>query len=547
MPTNCSPWAEPGSLSRRCIGLLVAAGVALAAGGAQARGRGSLLAAQEVAAHAAERVAPERLPLVLEKAGVWPRHEDATSIPAPWVFPRVAKCDPAANLRGWPPGRDAPPFPFHEGQTFGMAQLEALRDYLPPFIWEHREKFFFQGMQLVIGRCFNDYSPPGFYRAATAAHAGEPKLTSSGGLVDYRAGLPFPPDRIEPTDPEAGLKWAWNFELRYQGAGFWGDFRTSDMVGRGGRAEPFVGEIFRALTAFRSERRRKGYKAPGAPGKHWVAGGVMREPFDARHYSWRQYRALENMTEAGRTDDLHAYLPNFRRVRRLPGSGVEGIYMPSFSVGVVKPMVVAGLGGGIGGSGGGAAGVGGAVAGSITTKRSGFEGIEMRPLLYSIRVLGVQDILTPINASTPAFPVDPQRDFGPWGLSFANDRWDLRRAVVLQGRAKEERGGDRVVRFVQYVDLQTLAPLYYASWDHRDELIDVGMHVGRWSEEREGYPAWPDAPERPIRVIDTVGAAFANISVEGGWRRESWEIISTPPPDQEFKRLLSVGNLTRRR
>ena len=47
----------------------------------------------------------------------------------------------------------------------------------------------------------------------------------------------------------------------------------------------------------------------------------MREPFDARHYSWRQYRALENMTEAGRTDDLHAYLPNFRRVRRLPGSG----------------------------------------------------------------------------------------------------------------------------------------------------------------------------------------------------------------------------------
>jgi len=96
-----------------------------------------------------------------------------------------------------------------------------------------------------------------------------------------------------------------------------------------------------------------------------------------------------------------------------------------------------------------------------------------------------------------------------------------------------------------YVDLQTLAPLYYASWDYRDEEIDVGMHAGRWSEEREDYPAWPDDPKRPIRVIDSVGASFANLSVDGGWRRESWEIVSTPPPEREFKRSLSVNNLTK--
>ena len=65
---------------------------------------------------------------------------------------------------------------------------------------------------------------------------------------------------------------------------------------------------------------------------------------------------------------------------------------------------------------------------------------------------------------------------------------------MLEGRAKEQRSGEHVVRFIQYVDLQTLAPLYYASWDSRDEQIDVGMHVGRWSEEREGYPRWPDDP-----------------------------------------------------
>ena len=150
MPTTCSHWAEAGSLIRSRVGVLALVGIALAVVGAQAREPGAAVAAQEVAAEAAERVAPERPPLVLEQGGIWPRHQDASFIPAPWTLPRIEKCDPAANLRGWPPGQDAPPFPFHEGQTFGMAQLEALRDYLPPFIWEHREKFFFEGMSLLI-------------------------------------------------------------------------------------------------------------------------------------------------------------------------------------------------------------------------------------------------------------------------------------------------------------------------------------------------------------------------------------------------------------
>ena len=226
--------------------------------------------------------------------------------------------------------------------------------------------------------------------------------------------------------------------------------------------------------------------------------------------------------------------------------GLEGIYVPSFAAGAVKPVVLGGIGGaGLGGGAG--AGVGGALASSITIKRSGFEGVEMRPLLYRVRVVAVQDVLTPINAHTPAFPEDPQRDFGPWGLSFANDTWDVRRAVVLEGRAREERGGEQVQRFVQYVDLESLAPLYYASWNSRDEPIDVGMHVGRWSEERPDYRRWPDDPERPVRVIDTVGAAFANLSVDGGWRRESWGIVATPPQDDVVRRDLSVSNLTKRR
>jgi hypothetical protein len=37
------------------------------------------------------------------------------------------------------------------------------------------------------------------------------------------------------------------------------------------------------------------------------------------------------------------------------------------------------------------------------------------------------------NAANAAYPTEPNRDFGPSGLSWASDRWDLRRALVLEG------------------------------------------------------------------------------------------------------------------
>ena len=190
---------------------------------------------------------------------------------------------------------------------------------------------------------------------------------------------------------------------------------------------------------------------------------------------------------------------------------------------------------------------GGAAASSIKPSRNGFEGLEIRPLLYQYRVLGVQDVLSPINANQPAYPENKDRGFGSWGLSFASDRWDLRRALVLEATAKHVGSGIDAARQVYYIDLQTGQPLFLASWDKRGEIIDVGMYVGRWSEDRESYPPWPDDAERAIRVIDPAGAAMANVRDEGGWRRESWDIVATPPKDSEMRRLLSVGQLTKRR
>ncbi len=455
--------------------------------------------------------------------------------------PKAGACKPEGGLRGWPLGVDAPPLPFAPGDNFAIDQLPLLEAYFPPQLWRERERFFYAGMRLEIGPCFADYAPPGFFADASERFRGRARLLPNGGLADYVAGTPFPPDSIDPAAADAGLRWAWNVAHRYQAAGFRGRFRISDMVGREGRAEPFEGELFKLQFAHRADRGASGYTADGARNKHWVAGGQLFAPFDAREYAWRQYRDLAHEADPARSDDLHAYLPDWRRVRRLAASGIEGLYMPSFSVGVVKPATIAGMGAGV------SAGAVGAASDAITTKRSGFEGLEIRPLLYDWKILGVQDVLAPINAMAPAYPQMSDREFGPWGLSFASDRWDLRRALVLEGKVRGARGAQGVSRMVLYVDLQNRVPLYYLSFDRRDEAIDVGVYVGRWSEDRPDYPPWPDDAERPVRVIDSAGAAFANLADIGGWRRESWEAVSTPPDARAVRRLVSVNNLTKRR
>jgi hypothetical protein len=471
--------------------------------------------------------------------------------PDPWAVPAPGACQPEGGLLGGGPGADgdARPLPFAPGDVLGVDRLETLRAWIPDFLWEQRERFFFEGMRLEVGECFADYGPPAFFRDATERFAGEAKLTGDGGLVDYTAGTPFPPAGLAADDPQAGPKWLWNVQERYQGAGFRGKFRMTDLVGRVGRAEPFLGEIFKIRFAHRADRVDDDYTAPGARGKDFVAGGLFYEPFDAREYAWRQYRDLAHLTDAKRSDDLHAYLPQWRRVRRLNASRVEGLYMPVFSVGVQADQQLAVGGGAAGGIGAAqaAGGSGGSVGGTISTKRSGWEGLELRPILWDAKVLGLHDVLTPIRARTPAYPTAEDRDFGPWGLSFAGDRWDLRRALVLDLRARGGAEGDQAARQILYVDLQTLVPLYLATFDARDEMTNAGMYAWRWSGDRPDYPRWPDDPERPIRVLDSVGAAFANLSEAGSWRRESWDVVSTPPEDRTVKRMTSVNELTKGR
>ncbi len=453
-----------------------------------------------------------------------------------WSLPEADACSSNRGVVSVDESADATPLPFTPGQIVGFEQLAILRDFLPDVLWTYRERFFYEGMSLEIGPCFRDYSPPPFYRDATTALGRDTRLNARGGLEGYTAGLPFAPESIDRRDSRVGLKWAWNFEKRYQAAGFRGEFRITDLLGRVGRAEPFDGEIFKMQLSRRADQ--PGYRVPYAAGHLWVAGGLFHRPFNAREFSWRQFRGEDEEGDASYLDELHAYVPTLRRVRRLSAGYLEGLYVPTFSVGFSQGTES------LAGSEAGPATAG--HLGTIHPKRSGFEGLAIKPHLYDVTLLGLHDVLTPINSKGAMYPDRPDRDYGPWGLSLANDRWDLRRALVLQLALRSRRFEGQESRIVYHIDLQTLQPLYYVSLDHRGEVVDVGVFAGRWSEDRPDYPQWPDDPNRPVRVIDSVAAVFANIDMHGSWRRESGEMVSLPPSDEKLRLMVSVSQLIRR-
>jgi hypothetical protein len=173
-----------------------------------------------------------------------------------------------------------------------------------------------QGYTLTIKES-RSLAVPKEYNAATGRYSGEARLGSNGELSNYVAGLPFPD--VHPTDPQVGLKMAWNFYWRWTGD----DYRTGGGTGKG--------KIIRyAIEKDGSERR--------ADVLHHVIKTRGRVTLDSKpwidgyeHIDWMQLRADEyprdtagtttleiRYADSKREDDLYIYVPSIRRVRRAP-------------------------------------------------------------------------------------------------------------------------------------------------------------------------------------------------------------------------------------
>jgi hypothetical protein len=439
---------------------------------------------------------------------------------------------------------DAPPVVLREGMKLGLADMPSLASLLPEEVWRYREVFFYEGMQMELGPCHRRYPLPGFFTEATRELAGRVRLDRDGNLRDYVAGLPFPPDEIDPRAEDAGVRWAWNFQQRYRGAGPVGSFRLTDMPSRIGSVQIYRGSFFYVQTGHRADLAGSDYVVPEAKKSLFVAGGRFTEPFNARHLAWRQLRPEKAQHRYKEADDTFVYVPTMRKMRRSATAWVDGIFTPRYTVS--------------GDDGGGPVpfGVGGGEFGALDSIqptaalsiaateniRRGFTGLVLRPNAYEWRFVGEREVLAPLNAVRPGYPESEDRNYGPSGLSVADDRWDVRWAVVVEGRAR--RRVEDVARVTLYIDYQTQQPLYYISRRENGLLLDVGILVHRFSWGRPDYPEWPNGGK--AWVFDPVAAVFYYVPGGGaGWRRESYDVRSLPVDGATLRRFVSIDVLER--
>ncbi len=439
---------------------------------------------------------------------------------------------------------------FREGDRLGSEDLKRIRQLLPPELWTWREAFFFEGMRLEIGFCHRVYPTAAFYSAATHANAGTAELDDEGNLVRAASGLPFPPERVDADDPRVAAKWAWNLALRYRGAGPIGSFRLMDLPGRIGSSMLYEGDFFWLQTGHRADLAASDGRVPEARKHAWVAGGRFEKPFDARHLAWRQLRPLETFEKWKEPDDTFVYVPTMRKPRRAASVWVDGLFTPTYRVsgdtgGGGVPI-------GVGAGSPDAFGTGiesiqptaGLSAAATEHLRRGFTGLTLRPNAWSWRWVEEREVLAPLNAAVAGWPVYEDKNYGPSGLSPAMDRWDVRQAVVIEGRAR--RRIDEMAAARIWIDWQTRQPLYWITLGADGRLLDVGVLVHRFSGDTPRYPTWPDGSA--ANVFDPVAAFFYYVPGGGsGWRRESWDVRSLPIEGSEIRRRVSTDHLIRGR
>ncbi|MFQ5917746.1 MAG: DUF1329 domain-containing protein, partial [Candidatus Binatia bacterium] len=159
------------------------------------------------------------------------------------------------------------------------------------------------------------YQPPREYVEATKKYAGRVRLGPGGELLGHVAGLPFP--RIDPRDPQAGQKIAWNFYWRWQGD----DFKN------GGGTE--VGKVIRYAIEKDGSERRADFGSyflfphtrvsldpkPAIPGYEHIDSIQLRIDSYPRDRSGTTILEIR-YTDPKRADDLYLYIPTLRRIRR---------------------------------------------------------------------------------------------------------------------------------------------------------------------------------------------------------------------------------------
>ena len=404
---------------------------------------------------------------------------------------------------------------FKEGDILSIDDMDKLRAFLPEQFWDNRDFFFYEGMQLEIGPTDFDYSRAKEFNQWTTKYAGQPRIGPDNSLENWIAGFPFVPEEIDCSgDPQAGVKIMWNFQSG-NGDGhahffysYWDRGEQLPLYYEGtGQSVALAHRIENKFEdndhdIFRGEKRKS-------------ANGIQVDaPFDARGIMLLSYRykSSDKPRAEARNDDTWVYVPTLRRVRRIStAQRTDAISGTDFTMDDLRS----------------------------------FNGIVPQ---YEWTCLGEARTIAPMNTTQKGYPYEKEHNFGPYGLSFANDRWELRNSYVI--KMKPKNADHPYHHKIIYIDQQTYQPMFSFAYDQKNELWKIIWHNHRWSEDTRvtgvWFPGWEEVPEP--RALLVVSDLIANVQTGTGNRIEFWDAHGTPMPSKgKIRRFIDVGRLTKGR
>jgi hypothetical protein len=421
-----------------------------------------------------------------------------------------------------------PGVPFEEGDVISFESISKLKDYLPPEFWENREYFFYEGMALEIGPFFRDYENNQAYEAASARFRGQARIGKDGALENFTAGRPFHTDDIDcKGDPHAGIKIIWNMMKAWNGSGakaIW----SYTYWDRGDRLPLYYEGAARAILMM--ERVEPQYEETGhaifeGEKRRGINGVEVVAPFDARGIMLLTYRykASDYSLDKAKNDDTWVYIPDLRRVRRISrAQRTDSVAGTDFTMDDLRS----------------------------------FSGI---PPQYMWECLGEHQTLGPMNTKNLAYPYSEDYNYGPYGFSFADDRWELRNTWVIRFDPKSD---DHPYHHKDiYIDKDTYEPLYSFAYDRKQELWKIIWHNHRYSEDWNGsapdkmdpkakdgvwYKSWEGIGEvRDLRLTTDI---IVNVQTGTGNRIEFVDNQGTPLPTKgKIRRYIDIGRLSKGR
>jgi hypothetical protein len=430
-----------------------------------------------------------------------------TSLAAPGrrllLLPILVGLASPAQVRGADAVEDVVPgYPFEEGDVIQWNDLERLRNYIPEPFWENREYFFFEGMTLQIGPFHHDYSANAARKQLTAEYGGQARIGKGGALESYTLGRPFP--EIDPKDPDAGVKHAWNMDYKHdalEGKATW-FFTYWDR----GEQLPlwYKGTGWALRLTHRSDQAENGGRVFDKETRKGAGGITINEPFDARGLIGMGYRYLgaDKALEGNRRDDVWVYIPWLRRTRRLSASERND-----------------------------------AISGTDATADDygGFSGIVPH---FEWNYLGETEVLAATDTKIVGYPYTESANYGPNGFSYGNDTWQVREVVILEMRPLVER--HPYERKTLWVDKQSYVIHFAAAYDRRGQLWKLVQPLHRWSESDAQQVKVPG-----LRTFFKVADVIVNVNTGTGVRIEHFDVQPTQLSRGQLRRQIDIGRLSR--